>query len=215
MSTKYVDLFVEYLQKDCGYPRCALRSNTYKYNGKEYGRVEVLFKENIIQAFVLMNEEHCHSLDKFPFYRTYTQWNDRGKLVPPACNVAVFQPKSKEWAIHSSSDLRYEITSSDFLNYKSAVARFQKRLQFIGNEKLRKTMSRLSILTLSFVLLYVTALFLSINGVLPGVTIPMNAEMVSIIILVVLLILLPSLIPYLRIKYNGLSLEISPDAMYY
>lgn len=215
MNTKYVELFVEYLHNGCGYPKCAIRSNTYKYDGKEYGRIEVLFGGYIIQAFVLMSEEHCQSLDKFPFYRTYSQWGDNGKLTPPACNVAVYVSGTKEWAIHSSSNLRYEITASDFLDYSAAVSRFQKRLHFIGNEKLMKIVSRLSILSISVVLLYVTAHILSFNECLWGVIVPLNAEVVSIIVLLVTLVLLPPLIPYIKIKYNGLSLEVNQDATYY
>lgn len=215
MNTKYVDLFVEYLQNGCGYPKCAIRSNNYKYDGKEYERVEVLFGGYIIQAFVLMSAEHCQSLDKFPFYRTYNQWDDKGKLTPPACNVAVNVSGTKEWEIHSSSNLRYEITAPDFLDYSAAVSRFQKRLHFLGNERLMKMVSRLSKLSLSIVFLYITAHILSFNEFLCGVIIPLNAEVVSIIILLVILVLLPPLIPYIKFSYNGLGLEVNQDATYY
>lgn len=211
MNTKYVDLFVEYLQKDCGYRERNLRTNIYKYDGKEYGRVEVLSDGYVIQAFVLMSAEHCRSLDKFPFYRTYSQWNDCGRLTPPACNVVVYVSGKDDWEIHSSSDLRHEITDLEFLNFEKAKDRFQKRLYFIGNEKLTKAVRIMSIISLSSVALYVCAHILSLNGFFRDVTIPLNSEILSILILIVILILLPPLVPYIKIKWNGISLEVNQE----
>lgn len=206
----YQDLFVGYLQR-CGYPKESIRTNTYKYACKEYGRVEIVSDGYVIQAFVLMSEENCRSLDKFPFYRTYSQWNDKGKLTPPACNVAVNVSGKDAWEIHSASDLRHEITDPDFLNYGKAIERFQYRLHFIGNERLTKIVRIMSVISLLCVILYVSAHILSINGAIGVVTIPMNADILSILILIVLLILLPPLIPYLKLKWDGLSLEINQE----
>ena len=211
MNTKYVDLFVEFLKKDCGYRKSTIRTNTYKYDGTEYGRVEVFSDGYVIQAFVLMSPEHCRSLDKFPFYRTYSQWNDSGKRIAPACNVAVYIPEKDEWEIHGSSDLKHEIESSDFLNYDKATERFQKRLHFIGNEKLTKKVRLVSMTSIIIVALYICAHVLSINGLFSDVIIPLNSEILSILILVVILILLPPLIPYLKIKWNEASLEVNEE----
>ena len=82
--SKYVDLFVEYLcGEDCKYPRQYVIKDTYRYGGKDYDKVEVLNGEAIIQAFVLMSKEHCESLDKFPFYRTYFQRRTRRRRAFP------------------------------------------------------------------------------------------------------------------------------------
>ncbi len=206
----YTELFVKHLHKKCKYPKEVIRINTYKYYGKEYGRVEVFSEGYVIQAFVLMSEDHCRSLDKFPFYRTYSQWNDYGRLTPPACNVAV-NKGGEEWEIHSSSDLRHEITDPYFLNYDKAVERFNKRLNFFGSKKLMGRVSILSYIALGVVLLYVAVYLLSINGHLSGFTIPMDSVFVGILILVVILILLPPLIPYLKIKYGDISMEVNPE----
>ena len=108
MDSSFREKFVDFLHNKCKYPLESIRINTYKYDEKEYGRVEVLSNGYIIQAFVLMSVEHCRSMDKFPFYRTYSQWNNNGYLTPPSCNVAVFRPELEKWEIHSSSDLRLE-----------------------------------------------------------------------------------------------------------
>ena len=211
MNTHYVNLLVGCLRDEHHYPKCAIRTNIYKYEGNEYGRVEVLSGDYIIQAFVLMSEEHCNKLDKFPFYRTYSQWNDSGKLTPPACNVAVYNDKTGKWDIHSSSDLKHEITSPEFLNYKKACERFKARLQFVGNERLKKAVTWKSSISVVFVIAYIVTHILSINDSLFGYIIPMNTEMITILVLVVILLLLPQIIPYLKVKYNGLSLELGQD----
>ena len=211
MAKTYSDLFVKYLNETCDYPRSALRTNTYKYDGKEYDRVEVTHDGYVVQAFVLMSEDHCSRLPKFPFYRTYSQWNYSGNNTPPACNVAVFNKEEKTWEIHSSSDLRHERTDKDFLNYDAAVKRFKDRFFFCGNKKLMKRVRLLSIVGIIIVILYVVAYSLSINGALRGVQIPMNSVMSKLLILIVVLLLLPPLIPYLKIKYNGLSVEVNQD----
>ena len=210
MENGYRELFVKYLIDTCHYPEETFRKNIYKYDGKEYGRVEVLFNGYVIQAFVLMSDEHCKGLEKFPFYRTYGQWNESGNLTPPACNVAVCLADGV-WAIHSSSNLRHEITNPDFLDYDKAVDRFRIRLGFVGNEKQEKIIRRLSLVAISLVAIYVAAYILSINGSLCDVIIPLDSVMASILILVVVLILLPPLIPFLKIKYKGISMEINQD----
>ena len=116
----YKDSFLSYLQITCKYPLKSLRANTYKYDCQEYSRIEVLAGEYVIQAFVLMSESHCRDLDKFPFYRTYSQRNDYGYQTPPACYIAVYNHDSDEWEIHNSSDLRQEMTSPSLLDYKAA-----------------------------------------------------------------------------------------------
>lgn len=213
MNTKYVDLFVEYLQKDCGYRDSNIRTNTYKYEGKEYGRVEVLSDGYVIQAFVLMSAEHCRKLDKrFPFYRTYSQWNDYGFLTPPACNVAVFRPELEEWEIHSSSDLRLELTSPTFLNYDAAVERFNRRLAYVGNKKLKSVVSRLSFSFLAIVAIYVTAHIVSANGLLCDFDLPLNSAVISVFVISMILLLLPPLIPYIKsITIKGISLDLNQD----
>lgn len=213
MNTKYVDLFVEYLQKDCGYRESNIRTNTYKYDGNEYGRVEVLSDGYVIQAFVLMSAEHCRKLDKrFPFYRTYSQWNDYGFLTPPACNVAVFRTESNKWEIHSSSDLRLELTSPTFLNYDAAVERFNRRLAYVGNKKLKKVVSRLSFSFLAIVVIYAAAHVLSANGLFGDYYVPLNSDIVSIIVISMILLLLPPLIPYIKsVTIKGISLDLNQD----
>lgn len=207
----YTEKFVRFLHKECKYNKEAIRTNTYKYDGQEYSRVEVLSGGYIIQAFVLMDKDHCRKQEKFPFYRTYSQWNDYGRLTPPACNVAVYNEFNEKWEIHSSSDLRHEITDPNFLNYDKAVERFEKRLHFFGSKKLMGRVSILSYVALGLVLLYVAAYLLSINGYLWGVFIPMDSVFAGILVLVVILILLPPLIPYLKIKYGEVSMEINPE----
>lgn len=213
MNTKYVDLFVEYLQKDCGYLDRNIRKNTYKYDGKEYGRVEVLSDGYVIQAFVLMSAEHCRNLDKrFPFYRTYSQWNDYGFLTPPACNVAVYRPELDKWEIHNSSDLKLELTSPTFLNYDAAVERFNRRLAFVGNKKLKRVVSRLSFSYLAIVAIYVTAHILSANGLLCDFDLPLNSAVISVFVISMILLLLPPLIPYIKsITIKGISLDLNQD----
>ena len=212
MAARYRDLFVKYLCGTCGYQEDTIRTNIYKYDGKEYDRVEVLFKGYVIQAFVLMSEERCRTLPKFPFYRTYSQWNYSGNNTPPACNVAVYNTVKREWEIHSSSDLRHERIDKEFLNYEAAVKRFNERFFFFGNKKLLKRVRFLSILGIILVTLYVAAYILSVNGIIGGVQIPMNSVISGLLILIVVLLLLPPLIPYLKIKYNGLSIEVNQDS---
>lgn len=207
----YTEKFVRFLHKDCKYNKEAIQTNTYKYDGRDYSMVEILSDGYIIQAFVLMDRDHCRKLDKFPFYRAYSQWNDYGRLTPPACNVAVFNVDNENWEIHSSSDLRHEIADPDFLNYDKAVERFYKRLHFFGSKKLMEKVSILSYIALGVVLLYVAVYLLSINGYLFGFTIPMDSVFTGILILVVILILLPPLIPYLKIKYGSISMDVNPE----
>ncbi|MCR5407504.1 MAG: hypothetical protein K6E61_00130 [Bacteroidales bacterium] len=216
-NTKYRDSFVKNLTEDCKYPIEEIHHNTYKYGGKEYWRIEVFSEGRIIQAFVLMSKTHCERLDKhkFPFYRTYAQWNDYGYLTPPACNVAVFNEETEKWEIHSASDLKHEITSPSFLNYKEAVKRFNKRWEFSGNRKFQKRFICLSIICILIVALYIAAYILSVNELLAGVEIPLNAAVVSVLVVVVLLLLIPPLIPYLKsITVKGFGLEfneVNPD----
>lgn len=210
MNNTYIKLFKEHLQDNCNYPDYEITSNTYKYDGKEYDRVEVQYKGYVIQAFILMSVEHCQVLDKFPFYRAYNQYNDFGYLTPPACNVAVYREDLEKWEIHSSNDLRLELTSPDFLNYDSAVGRFNKRLDFAGNRKLKRIISILSKCYFVFVAIYFTSYALSINGLLCDITIPLNAEVVSLLILMIILLLLPPIIPYIKsIAIKGFCIDLS------
>lgn len=212
MNTKYRDSFVTYLENICKYQSKNVHANTYKYNGKEYGRVEVFSEGRIIQSFVLMSKTHCESLEKnkFPFYRTYAQWNDYGYLTPPACNVAVFNEKTDKWDIHSASDLKHEITSPTFLNYDEAVKRFNDRWEYHGNKELQRRVMYRSIISIIIVALYVAAHICSVNGVLAGVEMPLNAAVVSVLVIVVFLLLIPPLIPYLKsVTVNGFGLEFN------
>lgn len=208
----YIKQFMDYLRKERNYPECKIRSNTYKYDGKEYGRVEVMSEEYVIQAFVLMSPEQCKIQDKhkFPFYRTYNQWSDSGYLTPPACNVAVYY--QDKWEIHSASDLKVELTSPNFLNYDAAVKRFNKRLGYVGNKKLRRVFKRLSIAYIIIVGLYIAAYAMSINGLLGDVKIPLNSEVIALLILIMVLLLLPPLIPYVKsITIRGLDIDLIQD----
>jgi len=214
MNTYYRDSFVKNLTEDCKYPIEEIHHNTYKYSGKEYWRIEVFSEGHIIQAFVLMSKTHCEQIEKhkFPFYRTYAQWNDYGYLTLPACNVAVHNEETDKWEIHSASDLKYEITSPAFLNYEEAVKRFNKRWVFFGNRKFKKRVMCRSISCLIIVVLYIAAHIVSVNGLLTGVEIPLNAAVVSLLVVVVLLLFLPPLIPYLKsITVNGFGLELNQD----
>ncbi len=196
--SKYVDLFVEYLQKKCGYPESAIIKTTYRYDGKDYDRVEVMDGELIIQAFVLMSKQRCENLDKFPYHRTYSQRNVYGFLVNPACNIAVYDEEHNKWHIHGTNNLRHELTSPTLLDYNKAKERFAKRFSYLGNDELRKTIKRLSIGLLCVVILYATAHILSINGLLGDFNIPLDATAVSIFIIMMCLLLIPPLIPYIR-----------------
>lgn len=214
MDTTYIDKFVDYLQIECNYPEEEIRRNTYKYDGKEYWRVDVISDGYIIQAFVLMSEDHCRSLNRFPFYRSYRQWNDMGYLTPPACNVAVFNRNTNLWEIHSSSDLRLELTSPSFLNYDAAVNRFKIRLDYAGNKKLREKVSRISRYYIIFVSLYVTAHIISISGFLGRFEVPMNSSIIAVLILIIVLLLLPPLIPYLKsFSIKGIGFEFDDNGM--
>lgn len=214
MNTKYRDSFVKNLTEGCNYPREETHHNTYKYNGKEYWRIEVFSEGRIIQAFVLMSKTHCEHLEKhkFPFYRTYAQWNDYGYLTPPACNVAVLNEDTNKWEIHSASDLKHEITSTNFLNYEEAVKRFNKRWEYHGNREFQRRVMFRSIICIIIVALYIAAYICSVNGLLAGVEIPLNAAVVSVFVVVVLLLLIPPLIPYLKsITVNGFGLELNQE----
>ena len=212
MKNKYRDLFVKYLQEKHKYPERAIRANTYKYAGKEYARVEVVSDGYIIQAFVLMDENTCGKTDKFPFYRTYFQRNEYGYNTPPACNIAVYHPKNEKWTIHSSSDLKHELTSPSFLNYDSAVERFRKRLKNVGNENLGKLVKWFSWVYMGFLFLYFVAYLLSVNGLLGNVEIPLNTIVVIILIFILVLLLLPKLLPYIKsITIHGLGLEFNQE----
>ena len=210
MDISFRELFAGYLHEKCKYPFESIRVNTYKYDGKEYGRVEVLSDGCIIQAFVLMSEEHCNSLDKFPFYRTYYQTNDYGFITPPACNVAVYNQGTDKWAIHSASDLKHEITSPSFLNYDEALRRFRERWSYIGNKKLARQIGWISTCFLVAVTLYFVAHIMSSNDLLFGVDFPLNVNVISIIVVMMILLLLPPLIPYIRsISIKGIGVELS------
>ena len=206
---KYVDLFANYLQEKCKYPESAIIKTTYRYDGKEYDRVEVLDNELIIQAFVLMSEKHCSDLVKFPFYRTYSQRNTYGYLVLPACNVAVYDESNDIWHIYSANNLRVELSNPSFLNYEKAKERFEKRFNYLGNYELWKIIKRLSIALLCIVVLYAIAHIMSINGLLGGLIIPLDATAISFFVILVCLLLLPPLIPYIRsLTVGSVGLEL-------
>lgn len=212
MDIPYREQFAGYLHEKCKYPFESIRVNTYKYDGKEYGRVEVLSDGYIIQAFVLMSEEHCRSLDKFPFYRTYFQANDYGFITPPACNVAVYCQGADKWLFYSSSNLRHEITSSSFLNYDEALRRFRERLNFIGNKQLAKKIGWISTCFFVAVTLYFIAHILSSNDLLFGISVPLNMNVISLIVVMMILLLLPPLIPYIRsISIKGIGVELKQN----
>lgn len=193
----YVNQFVTYLKDECKYPAEDIIQNTYRYDGKNYGRVEVLDGGFIIQAFVLMDKKDFPSSGKFPFYRTYTQRNTYGYLMPPACNVVSCDSKGK-WHIHSASNLRSEITRTGFLNYKEAANRFEKRLDYFGNAELAKRIKCRAICSIVAVLLYVVAHILSLNGVLGEAVLPLNTTIMTAFVAIIVLLLLPPLIPYIR-----------------
>ncbi|MBR6054066.1 MAG: hypothetical protein IKP46_01850 [Bacteroidales bacterium] len=214
MRNGYKELFAEFLVKTCKYPETEIHTGTYKFSGREFDRVEVSSGGRIIQAFVLMNKEKCDKQEKhsFPFYRTYYQWNDSGYLTPPTCTVAVYREKTDEWEIHSASDLRLEFTSPTFLNYKEAVKRFNKRWDYSGNMKLKKVIRCLSYSSLTFIGSYFITFILSSNGLLPGVVIPMDSAIVSVMAVMILLLILPALIPYIKsFRINSVGLELNQD----
>ena len=213
---KYADLFVDYLQKDCGYPENVVIKNVYRYDGKDYDRVEVLWGDLIIQAFVLMSKDHCLQLDKFPFYRTYSQQNEYGYLVQPACNVVVYEGNDTKyiWHIHNASNLRAEVTHPGFLNYEKAVNRYRRRFEYLGNKKLYDRIKMLSIILLAVFVLYVVAHILSVNGIMGNVSIPLDASIISTFIIVICLLLIPPLMPYIRslgIGSVGIEIKDSKD----
>lgn len=208
MSKQFTTLFTEYLINKCKYPSESIRTNLYKYDCKEYERVEIINDGAIIQAFVLMSPTHVEQIDKFPFYRTYYQRNEYGTIVTPACNVAVYNEKSGTWDIHSPKDLKHELTSPDLLNYDKAVNRFRKRFNQIGNEKLASILKRLSISAAIIIGLYFIAYFLYLNELLFGIIIPMNSYVISITIILLILVFVPPLIPYIKsIGYKDYGVE--------
>lgn len=212
MDNNYREMFAEYLIGKCKYPAEAVRTNIYKYDGNEYGRVEVAMDGYVVQAFVLMREELCRKLDKFPFYRTYYQRNDFGYTTPPECYVVVNKGGADKWAIHSSADLRHERTALSLLNYDEAVKRFQKRIRFIGNEHLAKIIKRISVAFLIVVALYFVAHILSRNGLLFGIDIPLDITIISVFVVMMVLLLLPPLVPYIQsitLGVKGIGLEIN------
>ncbi len=211
MNSYYKDTFLSYLHITRKYPSKNLRADTYKYNHQEYFRVEVLAGEYVIQAFVLMSESHCRDLDKFPFYRTYSQKNDYGYQTPPACYIAVFNHDSNEWEIHNSSDLRQEMISPALLDYKAASERFKNRLLYFGNKRLMKRVTVMSTVALVAIVLYFTAYILSINGWLSSAIIPFDVTVLSILVILAILLILPPIIPYIKVQYHGFSLEVNQD----
>ena len=211
MKAYYKDMFLAFLRTNCKYPTRSLRTDTYKYDSHEYYRVEVLSGDYVIQAFVLMSDDQCQNLDKFPFYRAYNQRNDYGFLIPPACYIAVNTSRPDDWSIHNSSDLRHEITSSTLMNYRAAVERYMNRLKFHGNKRIVKDVSFSSLCALAIIVLYYAAHILSINGVLRNTNIPFDGSVLSILTLIAILLILPPLIPYIKFQYHELSLEVNQD----
>lgn len=193
----YVDLFVKHLLEECKYPAEDIIRNIYRYDGKSYGRVEVLDGGFIIQAFVLMDKGTFPTSGSFPFHRTYTQRNIYGYLMPPACNVASCDENGK-WRIYSASNLRSEITRTGFLSYKEAVKRFEKRLEYFGHAELAKKIKCRAICSVIAILLYAAAHILSINGMFGETVIPLNSTILTAFVVIIVLLLLPPLIPYLR-----------------
>ena len=105
-----------------------------------------------------------------------------------------------------------ELTSPSFLNYDAAVKRFNKRLGYVGNKKLRRVFKRLSIAYIIIVGLYIAAYAMSINGLLGDVKIPLNSEVIALLILIMVLLLLPPLIPYVKsITIRGLDIDLIQD----
>ena len=186
MKAYYKDMFLAFLRTNCKYPTRSLRTDTYKYDSHEYYRVEVLSGDYVIQAFVLMSDDQCQNLDKFPFYRAYNQRNDYGFLIN-------------------------EITSSTLMNYRAAVERYMNRLKFHGNNRIVKDVSFSSLCALAIIVLYYAAHILSINGVLRNTNIPFDGSVLSILTLIAILLILPPLIPYIKFQYHELSLEVNQD----
>ena len=181
----------------------------YTYGGKEYERVEVFNGDVIIQAFVLMSEDQLKAQDKFPFYRTYTQKNMYGYLVPPACNVGVFRKKDEHWHIFSANDLRKELKRPVFLNYNEATKRFEERFNYLGNYELGRAIKGLSIGLLCVIILYLIAHILSVNGLLGFFVLPLDSTVVSIFVMLMCLLLIPPVIPYIRsLNIGNVGIEL-------
>ena len=195
--SNHINLFAEHLQS-MGYPADAIIKTKYRYDGKDFGRVEIMDGGFIIQAFVLMRKDSFPTSEKFPFYRTYGQRNTYGYLMPPACNVVTFDEKYNTWHIHNASNLRVEITRASFLNYEEARKRFERRLDYFGNAELAKTIRCRAIVSIVVVLLYLVAHILSDNGLLGHFNLPFDATIMTAFIVVTVLLLLPPLIPYIR-----------------
>lgn len=193
----YVDNFIQFLVENHNYNKSTIVKSTYRYDGRKYGRVEVMHNGMCIQAFVLMSEKHLRSLETFPFYRTYYQHSEYGYIITPACNVAV-NHQSRGWVIHSANNLRAEINSPDFLNYDKAIERFGNRFSYLGNAKLSKIIKRLSIGLMTVVVIYFIAHVLSLNGFLGGIEVPLNEVVCTFFITIGLLLLLPPVIPYIK-----------------
>lgn len=208
MSANYTKLFIEHLRDKCKYPAEAIVSSVYKYDGKEYGRVEVYNEEGIIvQAFVLMSEDQMNGYEKFPFYRTYYQRNRYGYIVNPACNVAVYD--GKEWHFRSSTNLRHEITQPDFLVYAKAVERFRERFAYLGNRELAQKITKRSFGIIAVIVVYGLAHLISINAHC-SIIIPFDSTTIKVALILIALLILPPLIPYIKsITIKDVSVELN------
>lgn len=196
--TDYINFFTKYLLSK-GYPAETIFKNKYRYDGRDFGRIEVSDGDgSIIQAFVFMSKENFPPSGKFPFYRTYSQRNIYGYLMPPACNVVTLDEKENKWHIHNAANLRAEITRASFLNYEEARKRFERRLDYFGNAELAKTIRCRAGASIVVLLLYMVAHILSVNGLLGHFSLPFDVTIMTAFIVVMALLLLPPLIPYIR-----------------
>lgn len=193
---------VEHLTNE-GYPQGVVRVSILELYGEEQHVVEVVDNGYVIQAFILASNEYRHKHARIPFYKTYTQTTASGLKIYPACAVAMY--KNSQWYFYNASET-IEPMSEDFVNYKKAVDRFNNRLDVEQNPiEMRPFKIKSSIV--------VTSLLLYLSGhVIWKDTIPLDANIVIILLASALFLLLPSLLKLLdKVSLNGIELQINKD----
>lgn len=191
------------------YPITALKIGKYRYQNEIYTRIEALDKKRkyVIQAFVLMTKKQQESMNKYPFYRSYTQKNPFGVDINPSCAIAVQDEESKKWSFYSASDMT-EYTEKYYLDYKLALNRFEQRFGL----RLIRLISIVIYLCLTVSLCYFILYILSSNDLLGSIRIPFNGSIVGLFVTLAALALLPVLFPYIKgFRLPGFGVDLKTE----
>lgn len=199
---KFATLLSEHLTNN-GYPQRSIRVTTIELYGENQHIVEVVSENYVIQAFILASNEYRNGHHRIPFYKTYTQTTASGLRIYPACSVAVY--KENKWHFYNASET-IEPMLEDFVCYKKATERFNKRLDLekypMGLRTLRK---RIICIVLALLL------YLCCHIVMKDI-IPLDSNVVVILVASALFFILPGLLMVLdKVSFNGIELQINRD----